>query len=90
MSTEKTTSRVSKAAWTKVADCSLIDEMLKQCERGKKLDNGFKKEVWKEITDDFNQKRPGEDALLVTQVKNRANTVCHVVQFYFIYQLILT
>jgi len=43
MSTEKTTSRVSKAAWTKAADRSLIDEMLKQCERGKKLDNGFKK-----------------------------------------------
>ncbi|RPA96968.1 hypothetical protein L873DRAFT_1810463 [Choiromyces venosus 120613-1] len=44
-----------KAVWIKYADQRLIDGMLSQCEKGKKLDNGFKKEVWQEIMEEFNK-----------------------------------
>ncbi|CUS15021.1 unnamed protein product [Tuber aestivum] len=62
--------RPSKAFWSKAADRVLIDEMLKQCRNGKKIDNGFKREVWNEITTNFNRIRAREDNLIVGQIKN--------------------
>ena len=56
-------------------DRVLIDEMPKQCQIGKKLDNGFKKEVWNEIMKGFNRIRIGHDNLVVGQIKNCANVV---------------
>jgi len=48
--------------------------MLVQCEKGNKLDNGFKKEVWQEIMEEFN-KGAIEEKKTVTQSKTRTNTV---------------
>jgi len=45
----------NKAVWTKYADQRLIDGMGGQCEKGKKLDNGFKKKVWQEFMEKFNK-----------------------------------
>ncbi|RPA97877.1 hypothetical protein L873DRAFT_1808965, partial [Choiromyces venosus 120613-1] len=43
------------AVWTKYPDQRLINRMLAQCEKGKKLDNGFKKELQQEIMEEFNK-----------------------------------
>ena len=51
----KKTSRTPKAVWTKYADQRWIDGMAAQCEKGKKLDNGFKMEVWQEIMTEINK-----------------------------------
>ena len=67
-------SHIPKAVWTKAADKKLIDEMLAQCQKGKKLDNGFKKEVWQEIMTEFN-KGMNDEVRSVKQLKNRANVV---------------
>ena len=52
--------------------------MLAQCEKGKKLDNGFKAEVWREIKKEFN-KEAIEKKKMVQQLKTRMNSVrtCH-------------
>ena len=48
--------------------------MLAQCEKGKKLDNGFKAEVWREIMEEFN-KGAIEEKKTVQQLKTRMNSV---------------
>jgi len=63
-----------KAVWSKYADQRLIDEMLAQCEKGKKLENGFKKEVWQEIMEEFN-KGAIEEKKTVPQLRTHTNTV---------------
>ena len=73
MSTTKTL-RAHKAVWSKYADQRLIDGMLAQCEKGNKLDNGFKKEVWQEIMEEFN-KGAIKETKTVAQLKTRTNTV---------------
>ncbi|CUS14474.1 unnamed protein product [Tuber aestivum] len=64
--------RIPKAIWTKAADKKLIEEMLVQCQKGKKLDNRFKKEAWQEIMIEFN-KEMGDEIRSMKQLKNRAN-----------------
>jgi len=68
------TPRAHKAVWTKYADQRLIDGMRAQCEKGKKLDNGFKKEVWQEIMEEFN-KGVIEETKTVPQLKTRMHSV---------------
>jgi len=53
--------RNPKAFWTKARDKILIEEMLAQCHKGKKLDNGFKSDVWNQILLDFNTRRDCDD-----------------------------
>lgn len=74
-----------KAVWSKYADQRVIDEMLAQCEKGKKLENGFKKEVWQEIMEEFN-KGAIEENKTVPQLKTCTNTA----SFLFALLLILT
>lgn len=67
-------SQTPKAVWTKTADKKLIEELLVQCQKGKKLDKGFKREVWKEIMMRFN-KEMGDEARSVKQIKGRISIV---------------
>ena len=68
------TPRAPKAVWTKYADQRLIDGMCAQSEKGKKLDNGFKREVWQEIMEEFN-KGVIEETKTVLQLKTRMHSV---------------
>jgi len=49
--------------------------MLAQCQKGKKLDNHFKKEVWQEIMVEFTKKTSKEEVKTVKQLKTRANNL---------------
>ena len=69
--------RNPKAVWNKATDRILIEEILSQCHKGKKLDNGFKTEVWQQILIDFNTRRDLEEAFNLRQIKNRATLVSH-------------
>lgn len=71
-----------KALWTKIADKVLINELLNQCHKGKKIDNGFKGEAWQQIMIGFNQSRPDEDPLSVKQIKNRVGLVLNSFYIY--------
>jgi len=49
--------------------------MLAQCRKGKKLDHGFKRDVWNQILIDFNTRRDSEHDFNIRQIKNRATLV---------------
>ncbi|RPA96262.1 hypothetical protein L873DRAFT_1243269 [Choiromyces venosus 120613-1] len=46
--------KILKAVWIKYDDRRLLDIIVTQCENGRKLNNGFKKEVWQDIIVKFN------------------------------------
>jgi Myb/SANT-like DNA-binding domain len=45
-----------KAKWDDNRDWTLIKNLLHYKRKGEKSDSGFKAQIWKEITDNFNQK----------------------------------
>jgi len=67
-------SQTPKAVWTNDTDKELIAELPVQCQRGKKIDNRFKKEVWQEIIMRFNKKM-GNKVRSVKQIKGRITIV---------------
>jgi len=73
MAASGTKGRKSKAVWDDNKDKTLLDELLKQCNMGRRAGNSFKPKAWNEVTTMFNKVYSPE--INVEQVKTRVRQV---------------